>query len=63
VHAILDKQTPLIVVLLTGGGKSLLFIVLGYIEEGGITIVVVLYRALITNLVTRIRGSGIKCIE
>jgi superfamily II DNA helicase RecQ len=63
VHAVLDKQTPLIVVLLTGGGKSLLFIVPGCVEEGGITIVVVPYCALIIDLVTRIRGSGIKCIE
>jgi superfamily II DNA helicase RecQ len=63
VHAVLDKQTLLVVVLLTGRGKSLLFMVLGCVEEGGITVVVVLYRALITDLVTRIRGSGIKCIE
>ena len=63
VHAVLDKQTPLVVVLLISGGKSLLFIVPGCIEEGGITVVIVPYRALITNLVTRIRGSGIKCIE
>jgi superfamily II DNA helicase RecQ len=35
----------------------------GYVEEGRITVVVVPYRALITNLVKRICGSGIKCIE
>jgi superfamily II DNA helicase RecQ len=60
---VLDKQTPLVVVLLTGGGKSLLFMVPGLIEEGGITVVVVPYRALITDLVSRIRESGIECIE
>jgi superfamily II DNA helicase RecQ len=60
---VLDKQTPLVVVLLTGRGKSLLFIVPGCVEEGGITVVVVPYRALITDLVTRIRGSSIECIE
>jgi superfamily II DNA helicase RecQ len=63
VHAVLDKQTPLVVVLPTGGGKSLLFMVPGCVEEGGMTVVVVPYRALITDLVTRIRGSGIECIE
>jgi superfamily II DNA helicase RecQ len=63
VYAVLDKQTPLVVVLLTGRRKSLLFIVLGLIEEGGITIIVVLYCALITNLVSRIRKSGIEYIE
>jgi superfamily II DNA helicase RecQ len=63
VHAVLDKQTPLVVVLPTGRGKSLLFIVPGLIEEGGMTVVVVPYRALITDLVSRIRESGIECIE
>jgi superfamily II DNA helicase RecQ len=59
----LDKQTPLVVVLPTGRGKSLLFIVPGLIEEGRMTVVVVLYYALITNLISRIRESGIECIE
>jgi superfamily II DNA helicase RecQ len=60
---VLDKQILLVVVLLTGRGKSLLFMVPGCVEEGGMTVVVVLYCALITDLVTRIRGSGIECIE
>jgi hypothetical protein len=59
----LDKQTLLVIVLLIGRRKSLLFIVLGYIEEGRITIVVVLYYTLITNLVTRIYKSSIKYIK
>jgi superfamily II DNA helicase RecQ len=63
VHAVLDKQTPLVVVLPTGWGKSLLFMVPGCVEKGGMTVVVVPYRALIADLVTRIRGSGIECIE
>jgi superfamily II DNA helicase RecQ len=63
VHTILDKQTPLVIILPTGGGKSLLFIVPGLIEEGRITVVIVPYRALITNLISRICKSGIECIE
>jgi superfamily II DNA helicase RecQ len=63
VYAVLDKQTPLVVVLPTGGGKSLLFMVPGCVEEGGMTVVVVPYRALIADLVARIRGSGIECME
>jgi superfamily II DNA helicase RecQ len=59
----LDKQTPLVIVLPTGRGKSLLFIVPGLIEEGGMTVVVVPYCALITDLISRIRESGIECIE
>ena len=50
-YAVLDKQTPLVVVLLTGGGKSLLFTLLACIEETGVTVVVVPYRALIKDLV------------
>jgi superfamily II DNA helicase RecQ len=37
-------------VLLTGGGKSLLFMLPACIEEG-VTVVVVLYQALIKDLV------------
>jgi superfamily II DNA helicase RecQ len=42
-HAVLDKQTPLVVVLPTSGGKSLLFTLPACIEERGVTVVVVLY--------------------
>jgi superfamily II DNA helicase RecQ len=49
---VLDKQIPLVVVLLIGRGKSLLFIVPGLIEEGRMTVVIVPYRALITDLVS-----------
>jgi superfamily II DNA helicase RecQ len=62
-HAVLDGQNPLVVVLPTGGGKSLLFTVPAVVEQSRVTIVVVPYRALIENLVARIRESGIECIE
>jgi superfamily II DNA helicase RecQ len=63
VQAVLDKRTPLVVVLPTGGGKSLLFIVAALVETGGMTVVVVPYRALQANLVERMKASGIDCIE
>jgi superfamily II DNA helicase RecQ len=63
VHAVLDKQTPLVVVLPTGGGKSLLFMVAALVERGGMTVIVVPYRALRANLVERVKASGIDCIE
>jgi superfamily II DNA helicase RecQ len=62
-YAVLDYQTPLVVVLPTGGGKSLLFTLPACIEKTGVTIVVVPYRALIEDLVSRIRDSGVECIE
>ena len=49
--------------LLTGGGKSLLFTVPACLDEPRVTIVVVLYQALINDLVGRIRVSGIECIK
>jgi superfamily II DNA helicase RecQ len=61
-YAVLDNQTPLVVVLPTGGGKSLLFTLPACIEEG-VTVVVVPYRALIEDLVQRIRDCGVDCME
>jgi superfamily II DNA helicase RecQ len=62
-YAVLDGQTPLVVVLPTGGGKSLLFTVPAFLEAGGVTVVVVPYRALIEDLVQRIQNCGVDCIE
>jgi superfamily II DNA helicase RecQ len=62
-HAVLEKQTPLIVVLPTGGGKSLLFTLPACVEEAGVTVVVVPYRALIEDLVERIQQCGVECME
>jgi superfamily II DNA helicase RecQ len=62
-HVVLGKQSPLVVVLPTGGGKSLLFMLPACIEETGVTVVIVPYRAPIEDLVKRIQGCGIDCIE
>jgi hypothetical protein len=62
-HAALDGVTPLVVVLPTGGGKSLLFTVPACLDGAGVTVVVVPYRALIEDLVGRIQKRGIDCIE
>ena len=42
---------PLVIVLLTSREKSLLFTVLALLDASRVTIVVVLYRALIKDLV------------
>lgn len=62
-HAVLDGQTPLVVVLPTGGGKSLLFTIPACMDPYGVTVVVVPYRALINDLVKRIQGCGVDCLE
>ena len=54
IYTILDGQTPLVIVLLISREKSLLFTMLAVLEAGRVTIVVVLYRALIKNLVQQI---------
>ncbi|KAH7336021.1 hypothetical protein BKA66DRAFT_435487, partial [Pyrenochaeta sp. MPI-SDFR-AT-0127] len=54
IYTILNRQTPLVVILPTGGGKSLLFTIPAYIEKNRVIVVIVLYQALITDLVERI---------
>ena len=49
--------------LLIGGGKSLLFIVPAYLNNAGTIVIVVPYRALINDLVRRIRDSRINYIK
>jgi superfamily II DNA helicase RecQ len=58
-----EQRTPLVVVLSTGGGKSLLFIAPACLDDPGVTIVVVPYRALVNNLVMIARTVRIDCIE
>jgi hypothetical protein len=58
-----EQRTPLVVVLPIGGGKSLLFIAPAYLDDPSVTIVVVLYRALVNNLVIIARTVRIDYIE
>jgi superfamily II DNA helicase RecQ len=50
-------------VLLIGRGKSLLFIVPACLDDPGVTIVVVPYRALVNNLVSTATKARIDYIE
>ena len=58
-----EQRTPLVVVLPTGGGKSLLFMAPACLDDPGVTIVVVPYRALVNNLVSTATKARIDCIE
>ncbi|KAJ9624574.1 hypothetical protein H2203_005309 [Taxawa tesnikishii (nom. ined.)] len=61
--AILGGKTPLVVVLGTGGGKSLLFMVPAVLERSKVSIVVVPFRALLIDLKGRLREARIEHIE
>ena len=63
VEAILAGDTPLIVILSTGGGKSLLFMIPACLNKPGVTIVVAPFRALVNDLVDRLKKAGIDCME
>jgi superfamily II DNA helicase RecQ len=52
-----------VVVLPIGRGKSLLFIAPAYLDDPGVTIVVVPYRALVNNLVSTATKVRIDYIE
>jgi len=62
-EAVLAGQTPLVVVLPTGGGKSLLFMAPACLAEPGVTVVVVPFRALLGDMVQRMKDVGIACME
>jgi len=63
VEAVLAGHTPLVVVLPTGGGKTLLFMVPACLGDPGVTVVVVPFRALLGNMVGRMKEAGIDCVE
>ena len=56
-----NQTTPLVVVLPTGGGKSLLFMAPACLIDPGVTIVVVPYRALLDNLLKTAKDARIDC--
>ena len=58
-----DDFTPLVVVLPTGGGKSLLFTAPACLDDPGVTVVVVPFRALLNRLLQTAQEAGIDCFE
>lgn len=55
------KETPLVAVLPTGGGKSLVFMVPAMLSGAGVTVVVAPYAELKRQLVTRCLDAGLDC--
>jgi superfamily II DNA helicase RecQ len=58
-----NQTTPLVVVLPTGRGKSLLFIAPACLIDPGVTIVVVPYYVLLDNLLKTVKDARIDYIE
>ena len=61
IRAIVDGKSPVVAVMGTGGGKSLLFMLPAMCEPGGTSIVVVPLIALREDLQTRCAKMGITC--
>jgi hypothetical protein len=53
----------MIIILLTGKGKSLIFIRLAYLPQASVTIVIVLFYILEDNIITWYEEKGIKCLK
>ncbi|KAF5544142.1 recQ family helicase [Fusarium napiforme] len=61
IHCATKGLSPLVVILPTGGGKSLVFMVPALLPDAGITIVVTPYKLLKEQLVPRCQNAGIHC--
>jgi superfamily II DNA helicase RecQ len=63
VEAVVNRESPVVVVLPTGGGKSLTFMGAACLPQAGVTIVVAPFQALEKNLISRCQEKGIDCIK
>jgi superfamily II DNA or RNA helicase len=61
--AVLQGESPLVVILPTGGGKSLLFMLPATLPDANTTVVVVPFVALMKDLMRKCQDAGIGCIE
>jgi superfamily II DNA helicase RecQ len=57
-----DGVSPVVAIMPTGGGKSMLFMLPAYAVPGGCTIVVVLLLSLRADLMTCCQALGISCV-
>jgi hypothetical protein len=62
-HAVINNESPVIVVLPTGGGKSLTFMGPACLPQAGVTIVVAPFCALEDNMISRCEERGIECLK
>jgi superfamily II DNA helicase RecQ len=62
IHAIMTGQSPIVSIMATGEGKSMLFMLLAYCVNGGTTVVIILLCSLQEDLERRCRESCIECV-
>jgi superfamily II DNA helicase RecQ len=62
-RAIMDGKSPVIVVMRTGGGKSLMFMLPASVKDAGTTVVVTPLVALKQDMRRRCRELGLECQE
>ena len=63
IEAIIAGESPVVAVMLTGAGKSMLFMLLAWAEQGGTTVVVVPLVSLRGDMMRRCKELGISCAE
>jgi superfamily II DNA helicase RecQ len=63
INAITAGESPVVAVMPTGGGKSLLFMLPAFAEQGGTTVVIVPLIALRGDMKRRCQKLGISCVE
>ena len=63
IKAIMTGESPVVAVMGTGGGKSLLFMLPAYCSRSGVTVVVVPLIALRQDMKRRCEEMGIRCQE
>lgn len=62
-QAIQQGHSKIIVVMPTGGGKSMLFMLPAFVSQGGVTVVVVPFTSLRGDMTDRCRKLGIRCVK
>jgi superfamily II DNA helicase RecQ len=63
IEAIIAGESLVVAVMLTGAGKSMLFMLPAWAEQGGTTVVVVLLVSLRGDIMRRCKELGISCAE
>ena len=63
VHAIMTGQSPIVSIMATGEGKSMLFMLLAYCIHGGTTIVIIPLCSLQEDLERQCREARIECVQ